>query len=104
MANYVLSALAQQNIIEIRDYTLEIWGREQTIKYISLLEQRLEWLAANPNFGKKRNEVNEGLLSYPEGNHIIFYRIRTKQIEIIAVLHQREDVAGHLNKSSPFES
>ncbi len=29
MADYLLSELAQQDIISIRDYTMDTWGQEQ---------------------------------------------------------------------------
>ena len=98
MANYVLSELAQQDIISIRDYTMDTWGQEQVSKYLSQLEQRFEWLSENPNSGKKRGNVKEGYRSCPEGCHVIFYRITESGIEVIGVLHQSEDIECHFSK------
>ena len=98
MANYVLSELAQQDIISIRDYTMDTWGQEQVSKYLSQLEQRFEWLAENPKSGKKREHIKEGYRSYPEGRHVIFYRITEGGVEIIGVIHQSEDVEQRLSK------
>ncbi len=98
MANYVLSKLARQDIISIRDYTMDTWGQEQVSKYLSQLEQRFEWLAENEKSGKKRDEVKEGYRSYPEGRHVIFYLIRESGIEVISILHQSEDIEEHFGK------
>lgn len=98
MGNYELSGLAQQDIISIRDYTKDTWGQTQCHKYISQLQRRFECLADSPNLGKKRNDVKEGYLSYPEGRHIIFYRITEGGIEVIAVPHQSEDIERHFSK------
>jgi len=92
MATYLLSEAAQQDIISIRDYTMHTWGKEQTLKYLAQLEKRFEWLADQPALGKKRNDVKEGYLSFPEGRHVIFYRMANKGIEVIGVIHQSEDI------------
>jgi len=92
MAGYLLSDAAQQDIISIRDYTMDTWGKEQTLKYLAQLEQRFEWLANQPALGKKRNEVIEGYISFPEERHVIFYRMAKKGIEVIGVIHQSEDI------------
>jgi toxin ParE1/3/4 len=97
MASYFLSESAQQDIISIRNYTTDIWGQAQTSKYLTQLQQRLEWLANNPALGKLRNEVKEGYLSFPEGRHIIFYRVAACGIEVMGVIHQSEDIDTHLN-------
>ena len=98
MANYLLSAIAQQDIISIRDYTMNTWGQEQVSTYLSQLEQRFELLASNPQLGKKRNDVKEGYRSFQEGRHVIFYRVSEVGIEIIGIPHQSEDIEHHFNK------
>lgn len=97
MAHYFLSESAQQDIISIRDYTLDTWGEAQTSTYLARLEQRLNWLANHPVLGKKRNEIKEGYISFPEGRHIIFYRIAENGIEVIGIIHQKEDIDIHFN-------
>lgn len=98
MAKYLLSELARQDIISIRDYTMDTWGEEQASKYLSQLEQRFEWLAENPEAGKNRDDVKKEYRSYPEGRHVIFYRIREDLVEVLGVVHQSEDIEYHLSK------
>jgi len=49
-------------------------------------------LAANPESGRRRDEIYVGAKSFPSGNHIIFYRISANGIEVARVLHQRMDI------------
>ncbi|OIO71150.1 MAG: plasmid stabilization protein ParE [Zetaproteobacteria bacterium CG1_02_53_45] len=98
MPHYLLSESARQDILSIRDYTLETWGTAQAGKYLSMLKQRLEWLAGNPALGKNRDEVSEGYLSFPEGRHVIFYRLDEDGIEVIAIVHQSEDIDTHFSE------
>jgi len=95
MGSYFLSESAQNDVISIRDYTIDTWGEAQTSKYLSQLEQRLEWLAENPALGKKRDEVKNGYISFSEGRHIIFYRIAERGIEVMGIIHQSEDIDVH---------
>jgi len=96
MACYFLSESAQNDIISIRNYTIEKWGNTQADKYLSQLEKRLEWLAKQPALGQKRNEIKDGYVSFPEGRHIIFYRITERGMEVMGVIHQSEDIDTHL--------
>jgi len=61
------------------------------------LKQRLEWLAENPALGKSRDDVKEGYISFPEGRHVIFYRMAEGCIEVIGIVHQSEDIDTHLS-------
>jgi len=92
MADYLLSDAAQQDIISIRDYTMDTWGKEQTSTYLAQLEKRFEWLANQPALGKKRDEIKKSYISFPEGRHVIFYRMTKRGIEVIGVIHQSEDI------------
>lgn len=97
MARFLLSEAAQQDILSIRNYTRETWGAAQTSLYLSELKQRLEWLAENPALGKKRDEIKEGYHSFPQGRHIIFYRLCKDDIEVIGIVHLSEDIDAHFS-------
>nr|WP_262888428.1 type II toxin-antitoxin system RelE/ParE family toxin [Chryseobacterium cheonjiense] len=46
----------------------------------------------NPTSGKTRNEIKQGLYSFPKGNHIIFYRLSDTHIIIVRILHGSRDI------------
>ncbi len=89
---YILSEIADKDLEEIFDYTLEEFGFEQAEKYLLELEEVFQNLLLNPQLGKKRNEIKKDLYSLPKDNHIIFYRILDSHIRIIRVLHGSRDI------------
>ena len=93
--SYVLSARAKSDLRKAKTENLKIWNVEQTNIYLANIESRLMWLAENPQLGKLRDEVREGLRSFPEGRHVIFYRIGTDTIEVVGIPHQRQELNRH---------
>lgn len=89
---YVLSENADVDLEEIFDYTFEEFGFNQAEKYLLEIESVFYFLFKNPLSGKKRNEIKEGLYSFPKDNHVIFYRILHDHIRIIRVLHGSRDL------------
>jgi len=61
------------------------------------LEQRFYWLAEHAGAGKVRDDIAQGLFSFPQGRHIIFYRISGPALEIARILHQTMDVEHQLS-------
>ncbi|SDH59407.1 toxin ParE1/3/4 [Chryseobacterium taeanense] len=92
---YILSEAADQDLENIFDFTLNQFGFDQAEKYLLEIEDVFKILVLHPESGKARNEVKEGLYSFPKDNHIIFYRILDKQIQIIRVLHGSRDLPNY---------
>jgi toxin ParE1/3/4 len=72
---YLLSTAADHDLEEIFDHTLEEFGLDQAIKYISEFEPVFGQPVKNPEIGRNRNEIKAGLRSFPKESHIVFYRI-----------------------------
>lgn len=94
---YKITPPASNHLDEIADYTLIEWGPQQMSVYIDALFARFQWLADNPELGKRRLEFAPDLRSYPEGSHVIFYRHHTSRIDIIGVLHQSRDIERYFD-------
>lgn len=88
---YILSEIADEDLEDIFDYTLNEFGFEQAEKYLLEIEELFQNLILNPYLGKIRNEIKKGLYSYPKDNHVIFYRILDNHIRIVRVLHGSRD-------------
>ena len=79
---------------------LDIWvyvamdNPEQAERLVDKLDEVMKKLAEYPDMGKVRDELLRGLISFPVGNYMIYYRkLRTSQgIEVARVLHSRRDV------------
>jgi toxin ParE1/3/4 len=97
MKRVVLTPKARADLKNIAHFTWPRWGREQGIKYLSMLDECFQRLAETPGLGRRRNELRDGYRSLPFGGHVIFYRqIADDRIEVVRVLHGSMDVEGHL--------
>lgn len=92
MSKYVLSKETENDIDEIFDFGEYKFGYAQAISYLIGLEEHFEALATNPQIGKVRNEIKNGLYSLPYVSHIIFYRILGNHIRIVRVLYGGRDL------------
>ena len=92
MANkYHIRSLAESDLESIWFYTVEQWSVDQADTYLESIIQRFTWLADNPLLGKQRDDVKKGYYCFPEGMHLVFYKILNNQIEIIGIPHQSMD-------------
>ncbi len=94
---YLVRPEAEKDLKGIGRYTRRAWGREQARKYLRVLHQKLQRLAANPNLGIIRDDVGEGYRSAPVGRHLVFYRTTGDDIVVVRVLHESMDVQRHLD-------
>ena len=91
-----ITTQANQDLLDIGEYTEREWGYDQRGKYIKQLFDRINWLSEHPHLGKPRPEIKEGDFSYNEGKHQIFYFCDDQTQTVIVVLHQQMDFARHL--------
>jgi toxin ParE1/3/4 len=90
-----LSPLAEVDLEEIWLYTLDRWSLAQADSYHQDLVATFAALAS----GRKRGrvvDVRPGYLKHPCGAHMIYFRDREDAVEIIRILHGRQDVERHL--------
>jgi len=96
---YRLSSRAEADLAEIWIYCAEQWDLGQADRYVDALVSRFEWLCDNPALWKPRQDIAEGLHSYPQQSHVIYFRAHgdvPEVIEIVLVLHRRMDPASHV--------
>ena len=96
MPDFQLTPEADADIKDIINYTMDNWGKTQANKYVDGLEKLAGDLAENPTLGGKRDNLIEGLLSFPYISHVIDYTAHENGIVIIRVLHQSMDAQQHL--------
>jgi len=65
--------------------------------FVDLIDQKFQALAGHPNLGRSRDELAEGLRSFPVGKYVIFYRAIPAGVEIVRVLHGSRDLNAMLN-------
>lgn len=61
-------------------------------KLIERIGRVFEMLIENPLAGRERPELKRALRSFPVGNHIVFYTPLSAGIEIVRVMHGRQEI------------
>lgn len=97
MSAYFLTKDAEMDLIQIRQYTLNKWGKVQSLKYLQALRQTLELLATSPLLGKLRAEVKDNARSFPHASHVIYYFQHKDKLVVFGVLHKHMVPLNHLS-------
>jgi len=92
----VIAPAAKNNLKEIYQYGLRQWGQSQTESYLSTIKKQFWLLTQQPLMGTERPELLPDTRSLPIESHTLFYRVTANRVEIIRVLHGRQDPQRHL--------
>ena len=84
------------DLIEIWDYIAED-SETRADAFIDAIDRKFLVLSERPNMGRPRDELAEGLRSFPIGRYVIFYRPILDGVEIVRVLHGARDLDVILN-------
>lgn len=95
MSRFILSPRAQADLDGIWDYTVETWGVDQAERYVRLIAEAINVIAASPVRGKRCAHIREGYRKYPAGSHVLFYRPTGEGIDVVRILHQQMDFDRH---------
>jgi len=97
LTEYRTTVRAKSDLREIGRFTQHRWGQKSRIEYLARMESVCGRLAANPSLGRSRDELPQGVLSFPVGRHLIIYKVEDAgQVLIIRVLHQSMDYQKNL--------
>lgn len=97
MAGFKLTPETQQDLRDIRQFTLNLWGSAQSRDYLSRLRLTLHHLAEMPEIGQSRDdELGSGVHSFPCVSHMIYYMPDDAGIVVLAILHQSRIPHRHL--------
>jgi len=96
LTEYRLSRLAQLDLEEILDYTVDRWGDVQADRYLSGLVKCFELIARRPELGRRCDEVRHGYRRIEQGKHIVIFRPADQGVFISRILHQSMLPEKHL--------
>lgn len=91
----VIAPAAKNDLKEIYQYGLRLWGQAQSESYLSTIKNQFWLLTQQPLTGTQRPELLPDVRSIPINSHTLFYRVTTR-VEVIRVLHGRQDPQRHL--------
>lgn len=100
MTAFRITEDAKEDLLGIRQYTLENWGTDQSRKYLENISQKLLVLSKNPLLGIAREDFGENIYSFPHGSHLMYYTIAQDQLVLFAVLHTSMVPLKHLEGRS----
>ncbi|MEM8692503.1 MAG: type II toxin-antitoxin system RelE/ParE family toxin [Pseudomonadota bacterium] len=91
------SPAAQQDLVDIWEYSLETWGETQAVRYLRDLTQACDEVAAVVRHTQDAEEIRIQYRKFLIGSHVVFCRPgENNQLEMIRILHQSRDVDRHL--------
>ena len=95
----VLAPEAKKDLRDIYAFGKKQWGLAQSNRYLDLIKAQFRTLTEQPFVGIERPDLSDGYRSFSVGSHVVFYREAANSIEIIRVLHSRQDPTRHLKQS-----
>jgi toxin ParE1/3/4 len=92
----VIAPAAKNDLKDIYQYGLRQWGQAQSESYLSTIKNQFWLLTQQPLMGTERPELLPDARSLPIESHTLFYRVTANRVEIIRVLHGRQDPQRYL--------
>ena len=93
MPTYKVSRKARDDLLEIGRFTQKDWGTIKRNSYLKQLDDCFKQISENPELGINVEFIAHGYRKFPQGSHLIFYKLNdTDIVEIIRVLHKSMDV------------
>jgi toxin ParE1/3/4 len=93
----VLQPRAKADLSEIWEFIADD-SDDQADAFIDLIDQKFQLLAQKSGLGRRREELAEGLRSFPVGRYVIFYLPIPGGVQIVRVLHGARDIEAALTK------
>lgn len=95
---YRLTQIAELDLVEIHEFIAK-GSQNYAHKTLDLFRNVFRLLAEMPNSGTLRQELANGLRSYPTGNYIIFYHVDESFVIIDRILHSARDIDSLFNSN-----
>lgn len=94
----VVSERAEADLRDIWLFSFKTWGEAQADRYLDELDAGLRECAAEPERGRRRDEVRPGYWSLLVRRHVAFYTFTTDEVLLQRVLHGSMDPDRHLDE------
>ena len=91
--SFTLTGKAKSDLKAIAIFTEQPWGKEQRNLYVKQMDDAFHLLADVPMTGIACDYIKSGYRKFPQGSHMIFYRmVKNSDVEIVRILHKSMDV------------
>jgi toxin ParE1/3/4 len=85
---------ADADLLAIWRFGADEWSPTIADEHLKDIDETCRLLLEAPDLGRARDDIMIGVRSIPLDPHTIYYRVSVAGIEILRVLHQREDVTN----------
>lgn len=103
MKTIAFSPAAEFDITEIWAYSADLWGPDQADNYVDAIRDVCIALAAGAKGGRPV-DVLPDFMKYFCGSHVVYFLDRPTQIDVIRILHQRQDAVRQLGQPAQQNS
>lgn len=93
--SYRLSAMAERDLANILDYTVDVFGERQAEEYLGSIEECFARIAQMPLSGRSCKSLHPELRRIEHQKHVIFYAPDAQDVLIARVLHESMMPAKH---------
>lgn len=90
------SPAARADLDDIFEYTHDLWGAAQAVRYLRDIQATCESLISGHAAGQSAEHVRTGYRKSVSGSHMIYFRVADERLIVIRILHQSMDVERHL--------
>jgi toxin ParE1/3/4 len=102
VAVIVLQPRAKADLSEIWEFIAD-GTDDQADAFIDLIDQKFQLPAQQAGLGRRRDELAEGLRSFPVGRYVIFYLPIPGGVQIVRLLHGARDIEAAVTKPDADE-
>ena len=93
---YALRPAARTDLSDIWTHGAAIWGIDRADRYTDALFMLFELLATFPEMARERMEFTPPVRIHPSEAHLVIYRVEGQGIEIVRILHARQNLMAFL--------
>lgn len=98
MTGYILGRLAQEDLIDIRDYYLREAGYRVARQMLVEFVEAFRAIARNPGTGHRREDLagERTVLFWPMRDYLIIYKAGTAPVEVVTIVRGSRDIPALL--------
>lgn len=98
VTEYRLSPSASDDLDAIWDYTVRIWSVDQAENYIRAIADSMSLLVRHSEMARERLEIRPPVRVYRSGSHLIIYRIEDGWLDVLRIVHARQNWMAYLSE------
>lgn len=98
VAEYRLSPAALNDLDAIWEYSARTWSVGQAEAYIRGLTADMDLMVQHPGIARERTEIRPPVRLYRSGSHLIIYRIEAGWLDVLRIVHARQNWVAYLNE------